>query len=137
MTSLFLDTNIIIDLVGDRKPFSKFAIEIFALAEKGDVELYTSSHSIATTHYVLKKFVDEKKLRKILLSLLDYLSPVAVSEDILRESLSHSFSDFEDGIQMICASSTGKMDFIITRNKKHFKESTVQVLEPDEILERL
>lgn len=63
MKNIFLDTNIIIDLVADRKPFSKYAIEIFKRAEKGKITLYTSSHTIATTHYLLKKYMSEKDLR--------------------------------------------------------------------------
>ena len=56
MKKAFLDTNIIVDLIADRKPFSKFSIEIFKKAEENKIKLFTSSHSIATTHYLLKKF---------------------------------------------------------------------------------
>ena len=62
MTKVFLDTNIIVDLISDRKPFSKYAIEIFQKAEEGKLKLYTSSHSLATTHYLLKKYIEEKDL---------------------------------------------------------------------------
>ena len=55
MKKVFVDTNILIDLLADRPPFSKYAIEIFDLAERKKVELFTSSHSFATTHYILKK----------------------------------------------------------------------------------
>jgi len=34
MKTVFVDTNILIDLLADRPPFSKFAIEIFNNAEK-------------------------------------------------------------------------------------------------------
>lgn len=54
MRKVFVDTNILIDLLADRRPFSKFAIEIFGLAERREVDLFTSSHSMATTHYLLK-----------------------------------------------------------------------------------
>ena len=56
MKRIFLDTNIIVDLIADRKPFSKYAIQLFQKAEQNEVELFTSSHSIATTHYLLKKY---------------------------------------------------------------------------------
>lgn len=55
MKKLFIDTNIIVDLIADRKPFSKYAIQLFQKAELKEIELFTSSHSIATTHYLLKK----------------------------------------------------------------------------------
>ena len=72
MSNWFVDTNIIIDLISDRKPFSIAAISIFKMAEDGKVGLFTSSHSLATCHYLFKKFTDEKTLREILLRLMDY-----------------------------------------------------------------
>lgn len=55
MKRIFVDTNIIVDLIADRRPFSKYAIELFSKAEEGKIQLFASSHSIATTHYLLKK----------------------------------------------------------------------------------
>jgi len=60
MRNVFVDTNILIDLLADRPPFSKFAIEIFHLAEKKQVRLFTSSHSYATTHYSLKSMLRKR-----------------------------------------------------------------------------
>lgn len=73
MKKVFVDTNILVDLIADRRPFSKFAIQLFTMAEERKIKLYTSSHSIATTHYLLKKYIDEKELRDVLYSILDYL----------------------------------------------------------------
>lgn len=134
MKKLFLDTNIIIDFIADRKPFSKYALEIFRYAEEGKVKIFTSSHSIATTHYLLKKYVEEKQLRTILSNLLDYLVVLPVTSDTLKKSLKSNHKDFEDAIQIICASSESEMDFIITRNIKDFKNSEITVLAPDEFL---
>jgi predicted nucleic-acid-binding protein len=52
--NVFADTNLLIDLLADRPPFSKFAAQIFDREEKKKVKLYTSSQSFATTHYLLK-----------------------------------------------------------------------------------
>jgi predicted nucleic acid-binding protein len=60
MKRVFLDTNIVIDLLANRQPFSKYAIEIFRQAEEKKISLFTSSHSIATTQYLLKKYHSEK-----------------------------------------------------------------------------
>jgi predicted nucleic acid-binding protein len=134
MTKLFLDTNIIVDLIADRKPFSKYAIQIFQKAELKEIELFTSSHSIATTHYLLKKYLAEKELRDVLYNLLDYITVVAVDVDILKKGLRSNHKDFEDSIQILCASSIEKMDCIVTRNTKDFKASEIPAFNPDEIL---
>ena len=134
MKKVFLDTNILIDLIADRKPFSKYAIEIFRKAETKEFQLYTSSHSIATSHYLLKKYKEEKELRKVLSDLLDYLTLIPVDADIINKSLRSRHKNFEDSIQIFCASSIKKMDCIITRNTKDFKNSDIPAFNPDEII---
>lgn len=132
MKKIFLDTNIIVDLIADRKPFSKYAIEIFQLAEEGKLQVFTSSHSIATTHYLLKKYLDEKSLREVLYQLLEFLTVIAVDTDIIKKGLLSTHKDFEDAVQIFCASSIENINCIITRNGKDFKGSEIPVLSPDE-----
>ena len=133
MKKIFLDTNIIVDLIADRKPFSKYSIEIFKKAEEKKIKLFTSSHSIATTHYLLKNYLEEKILRDVLYNLLDYVTVIAVDTDVLKKGLRSKHKDFEDSIQILCASTIEKIDCIVTRNTKDFRESEILVLTPDEL----
>ena len=133
MKKVFLDTNIIVDLIADRKPFSKYSIEIFKKAEEKKIKLFTSSHSIATTHYLLKKYLEEKILRDVLYNLLDYVAVIAVDTDVLKKGLRSKHKDFEDSIQILCASTIEKIDCIVTRNTKDFRDSEILVLTPDEL----
>jgi predicted nucleic acid-binding protein len=133
MIKAFLDTNILVDLIGDRKPFSKHVIEIFKHAEEKKITLFTSSHSIATVYYILKKYVADKELKEILLNLLDFIDIIEVNLDVLKKALRSNHKDFEDAIQMICASRISGMNYIITRNTKDFKTSEIMVLSPDEM----
>ena len=133
MKKIFLDTNIIVDLIADRKPFSKYSIEIFKKAEEKKIKLFTSSHSIATTHYLLKKYLEEKILRDVLYNLLDYVTVIAVDTDVLKKGLRSKHRDFEDSIQILCASTIEKIDCIVTRNTKDFRDSEILVLTPDEL----
>lgn len=137
MKKVFVDTNIIVDLIADRRPFSKFAIQIFSKAEERKIKLYTSSHSIATTHYLLKKYIDEKELRDVLHSILDYLNIVAINLDVIKKGLKSKHKDFEDALQIISAYSIEKLDCIVTRNTKDFKGSEIPVLTPDELIKHL
>ena len=133
MKKVFLDTNILVDLIADRKPFSKYSIEIFKKAEEKKIKLFTSSHSIATTHYLLKKYLEEKILRDVLYNLLDYVTVIAVDTDVLKKGLRSKHKDFEDSIQILCASTIEKIDCIVTRNTKDFRVSEILVLTPDEL----
>lgn len=137
MKAVFVDTNILIDLLADRPPYSKFAIELFDLAERGKVKLYTSSHSYTTTHYLLKKYIGESALREILLSLLDFIELIPVDIAIIKKSLLSKHKDFEDAIQIFAANTIDNIDFIVTRNLKDFKNAGISVLPPDELLKYL
>lgn len=131
--NVFVDTNILVDLIADRKPFSKYAIELFDKAEKQELNLFVSSHSIATTHYLLKKFVSETQLRAILYNLLDFVSVVTIDTENLKKGLLSQHKDFEDALQINCAESIVTCDFIVTRNVKDFQKSTIQVVNPEEL----
>ena len=120
-------------LVFAAAPFSKFAIDLFNKAESKKIKLFTSSHSIATTHYLLKKYVDEKELRRILYNLLDFITVIPVDVETLKKGLRSKHKDFEDSIQIICAGSVEKMDCIVTRNIKDFKDCEIPVFTPDEL----
>ena len=137
MKKVFLDTNILIDLIAERKPFSKYAIDIFDKAENNLIKIYTSSHSIATSYYLLKKHISEKDLREILYALLDYLIIIPLDADILKKGLRSRHKDFEDGLQIMCAYSKSEIDCIVTRNIKDFKYSEIPVFTPDQFLEKL
>jgi predicted nucleic acid-binding protein len=131
---IFLDTNILVDIVANRFPFSKNAISIFDYCQRRKITMYSSSHSIATMHYISKRMVDEKELRSIIADLLDTISIIAVTESILKKSLKSSHKDFEDAIQITAAQSINTMDCIITRDLKDFKFSEIKVFTPDEFL---
>ena len=137
MKRVFVDTNILIDLLADRPPYSKFAVELFDRAEKDYVKLFTSSHSYATTHYLLKKFISETELRGALLSLLDFIEIIPVDLTIIKKSLLSKHKDFEDAIQIFAANAVDNIDFIVTRNLKDFKDTGIIVLPPDELLNHL
>jgi predicted nucleic acid-binding protein len=137
MKNIFVDTNIIIDLIADRKPFSKYAIYLFKKAEDNLITLYTSSHSIATTYYLLKKYVNEKELRDVLYNLMDLIIVIPVDSTILKKGFRSGYKDVEDAFQIFCASSVKEMDCIVTRNIKDFRESEVAAFTPGELYEKM
>jgi predicted nucleic acid-binding protein len=132
--NIFLDTNILVDIVANRKPFSKNAISIFDYCQKLNIKMYSTSHAIVTLHYIAKKIVDEKELRLIIEDLLLTISIIPVTESILKKSLKSNHKDFEDAIQIVSAQSINKMDCIITRDLKDYKFAEITVLTPDDFL---
>lgn len=134
MKCVFLDTNVIIDLLADRIPFSKDAERIFNLGKNKQLKLFVSAHSIVTVHYVLKKYMDEKKLRLVLTELVECLEIIPVTKQVIDRSLTSKFTDFEDAIQYFTAISIADISYIITRNIKDFKFAEIAVLAPDQFI---
>ena len=135
MRSLFLDTNIVLDLLEERKPFCDDAVRLFTLAHKKKVKLYVSPVTFTTASYVLSKHGAAEERR--LLSYLRQLVSVVPTDDLMIDAaLSSDFKDFEDALQYFSALAVNA-EVIITRNGKDFMSSTLPVMSADEWLEGL
>ncbi len=130
----YLDTNIIIDLILRRNPYFEMVSSIFNFSIDKNIDIFTSSHCIATIHYVCKKNIKEEILRDLIDEILNYLKIISVDETILRNSLKSHHKDFEDAIQIFCAHQIKNLDGIITRNLKDFSTSEIPVFSPDEAI---
>jgi predicted nucleic acid-binding protein len=127
-----MDTNVVIDFLADRQPFSFHVAKLFDLSINGKVRIYISAVSYNNIYYVLRQSLTNNATKK-LLEELDELTEVAdVTKAVIKQSLKTDFKDYEDAIQYYCALSTPKIDFIVTRNTKDFKKSTLPVLTPAE-----
>jgi predicted nucleic acid-binding protein len=131
---VFLDTNILIDFLSNRPPFTQEASQLFQLSENGKLQLFTSTHVLATTHYVLKKYADESELRLTLLKVSEMVNVVDVTASALKTALKSPHKDFEDAIQIASAEQIQGLDFIITRNLKDFKTSSIPAISILELL---
>jgi predicted nucleic acid-binding protein len=137
MTNLFIDTDIIIDLLSDRKDFSLIAAKIFSLGVEKKVKLFTSSNSIATTYYILSQRMKISNADKLIYNILKHLDIIPVSKLILEKAFTSKFADIEDAIQYFSAMEKGDIDYIITRNISDYKLSSIPVYSSNEILRLL
>ena len=135
MERVFVDTNIVLDLLQKRDEFYSDAQDLFTLADKKELKLYVSALTIANTHYLLSKFYNSNEARKILLKFKVLVEVLAVNDKIIDLSLASDFNDFEDGLQYYTAIENN-IELILTRNKKDFKNSTLPVLTAREFLRR-
>jgi predicted nucleic acid-binding protein len=134
MTRILLDTNIVLDLLGEREPFYEAAAKLFSLADRGKIKLYVSSLTIANSNYVLSKIKNAKEARAILLKFKILVEVLELNDKIIELSLNDdSFNDFEDGLQYYTALEK-QLDLIITRNLKDFKHARIPVLTASQYL---
>ena len=135
--TVLIDTNIFIDVLQDRIPFTDNSQAVIGLVTQKKIKGAVAAHSITNLWYILRKTHSDEERRNYLLSLFELFDVVSMDKNRLVAALEKSdFKDFEDCLQDECASDINA-DYIITRNTKDFKGSMVKALTPEEFLENL
>ena len=130
---LFLDTNVMLDFLGERDPFYMSAAKIATLADKRKLKIVVSAISYTTISYFLTKYDGLEKMKTKLRKFKVISEICELDALIIEKGLNSDFPDFEDSLQYYSALRT-ECDIIITRNGKDFKKSQIPVMTPDEFL---
>ncbi|MFA6979678.1 MAG: PIN domain-containing protein [Ignavibacteriaceae bacterium] len=125
MIKLFVDSDIILDLLAKREPHYIHAAELFTLIDRKAITAYTSPLIFANLHYLLKKSTSNTYALKSLRKLKTLINILPIDEKIIDQSLNSEFNDFEDAIQYFTAVNNG-ITLILTRNKIDYKKSRSQ-----------
>jgi predicted nucleic acid-binding protein len=136
MIELFVDSDIILDLLAKREPHYIHAARLFTLIDQNEVIAYTSPLIFANLHYLLKKQTSNLSALKSLRKLKTLVNILLIDEKVIEQSLNSEFNDFEDAIQYFTAVNNG-ITLIITRNKTDYKRSKIDVLTAEEFLKSL
>ena len=136
MQRIFLDTNIVIDFLGERKDFYEFAAKIMTLADHKKIKIFTSPSSINNTYYLLSKYENAKialeKIRKF-----KVLCSISIMDDeVVEKAINSDFKDFEDAMQYFSALASD-CDLIVTRNEKDFKNAMIPVMNGESYLQTM
>lgn len=130
---VFLDINVVLDVLGKRKPFYQSSAAILSLAERGQVNAIMAAHSITTIFYLMEKSFGRARANAALLDLFNLITVEEVNEDVLKEALAMNWRDYEDAVQAVVAIKSKSTHFI-TRNIKDFSNLTLRVVTPEEFL---
>ncbi len=133
---LFLDTNVVVDLLGEREPFYDAIAKIVTLADKGKIQLIVSAFTYPTVYYLLSRFEDKELVKEKIRKFKVIAGTSDLTDKIINKGLSSRFNDFEDSLQYYCAVETD-CNVLITRNGKDFKADEISVLTPDEYVNSL
>lgn len=133
---VLFDTNIILDLLLDRKPFSEHASFLISRVERSDIDGFLCATTITTIHYLLSKYLDKQKSIESIHSIMALFEIAPVNRLVIENALVSKFSDFEDSVLHESARHAGA-EYIITRNAKDFKKSKIPVFTPGEFLNML
>lgn len=131
---IFIDTNILVDLICKRERFVENAKKIFLYAFDQKITLAISALSYINILYIAKRYdFKQEEIIKTLQQIANFTVITEFDEDIIKLALASDWQDLEDAVQYYSALTTG-IDYIVTRNQKDFLKSHIPVVSPDEIV---
>ena len=130
MDKVFIDSDVILDYLIQRDPFTMSAAKIISLSERKKINACTTGLVFANCYYVLRKFAPHKKVVDKLLQLSRWVEIIGLPGTAVLSGLQSDFSDFEDALQYF-SSVESKVKIIVTRNVKDYKNSELAIMTPD------
>ena len=132
MMTVFVDTNILIDLLCERESFVQSARMLFAYGYSGRLTLVLSSLSLVNAVYIARKYgyVD---VREKLDDITEFVEVVDLRKEVAKRALTCEWKDYEDAVQYMSAIKENA-DCIVTRNKKDFGKSVIPVYTIEELM---
>ncbi len=133
MKKVFIDTDIVLDLLTAREPHYIHSAKLFTLLNKGNFKGFVSSLMFSNLYYILRKQLNHKKAMEILKKLKAQVSVLPVDDSIVKLALNSSFKDFEDAIQYYTAKKN-KVGCLLTRNAKDYTSASISVMSAEDFL---
>lgn len=130
---VFLDTDVILDLLTQREPHFEPAVELFLEIQDKAIQAYTSPVVIANLFYILNRHFDRKKAIQSLMKLRTLVGVLNCGVHAIDSALSSDFTDFEDAVQYYTAVENN-IDILITRNIKDYKTASINITTPLEYM---
>lgn len=131
---VFIDTNILLDVLCKREPFVDDALTLFDLSIDGKIDLIVSDLTLANVKYITRKELSIKKFYEVMLTFRPVLAIVPIGEVAVDKALALQADDFEDALQYFSAAQA-TADFLVTRNIKDFGFANMNVCTPHDFLE--
>ena len=130
---VLVDTNVVLDVLLERRPFSEAAAQVFALVEESRIEGFLCATTLTTIDDLLGQALAPAKAREALQRLLNLFEIAPVNRPVLEQALRSGIADFEDAV-LEQAGRLVAVDAITTRNVRDFGKSTVTVFDPLELI---
>jgi len=131
MNKVLIDTDVILDFLFDRKPFSDDASKILSLCESKHIQGFVTSIMLSNIYYLLRKTAKHEKVTESLKMLMNILDIVTTDKTCVLDALNSEFKDFEDALQNFSAENDKEIKIVITRNIKDYKSSNLSIMEPE------
>ncbi len=133
MEKIFVDTDIVLDLLSNREPFYIHSAKLFSAADKNEIQIHVSSLAFTNLNYILSKQYSTDKAKKRLLKFKTLVTVLAVNDKIIDLALASDFKDFEDAVQYFTAIENN-IKVLVTRNLKDYKSAEIPTMTAEQFL---
>ena len=133
MINAIFDTNVILDLLLERKPFAASAVHAVANVEKRRIEGLVCATTLTTVHYLLSNTISARQSIAAIGQILKVFKVAAVNREVIEMALSLGFKDFEDAVLHEAGRLAGA-DSVITRNGRDFVRGSLAIYTPAELV---
>lgn len=130
MKRVLFDVSVILDVLLDRMPHVEASAAAWAAVETGTAEGLVAAHAVTTVHYLIRKESGTAKAKGVLSAILRVFDVAAVDSAVIQEALQLSCPDFADAMTA-AAARHAHCDYIVTRDPKGFRGSSVRTLTPE------
>ena len=130
---VFLNTNVVIDFLGERDDFFNDAALIFQMQKDGNLDILVSSLTIVNCAYILGKIFSKEIVLSKIVKLCESFSISEINKADIVSALKSDSYDFEDAVQYY-SSLPYNPDVIISRDKKGFSSATIPVMTPADFI---
>lgn len=133
---VLFDTNVVLDVLLDRAPFSAKAAGLFGRVERGELSGFLCASTVTTIHYLVGTAAGRDQAAQMIARLLVLFEIAPVNRLVLETALAAGFTDFEDAVLHEAAGHAG-VQAIVTRDPKGYLLATLPVFSPDELTRAL
>ena len=133
---ILLDTDVLIDVALDRRPYADPASELLDRIEQGAEAAYIAWHSVSNLYYVVTPAIGGAGARDFIAELTRFVSVATTDTESIRYAAELPMDDFEDAMQVAAARACGARH-IVTRNVRDYERSPIRAIDPQDALSGL
>ncbi len=133
---VLFDTNVVLDVLLDRRPFREVAAQLLARVERKELIGVLGATTLTTIHYLVAKATDGEMARSAVRDLINLFQIAAVDRRVLSMAVESPVKDFEDAV-LVEAGLVEVVDAVVTRDPDDFRNSGIKVLSPQQLDEAL
>src|SRR5215470_17506269 len=133
---VLFDTDVILDVLLDRPEFAEPATALFEANEQGLLDGYISAITPVNLFYIAQKLKGAEMARRVVGELLAIFRICPLNQATLQTALPLPLADYEDAVQLASALAAD-LDVIVTRNLEDYKNASLPVFSPTELLARV